>query len=72
MLESIPREERAVIRTDFNGHVGEGNRGDGQVWGQGKDGCDEYLIPKQVKTQGDIREEAAIHSWTTFCGKNAM
>ena len=25
---SIPRDERVVIGADFNGHVGEGNRGD--------------------------------------------
>ena len=30
VMESII-EERVVIGADFNGHVGEGNRGDGNV-----------------------------------------
>ena len=30
-VESIPREERMVTGGDFNGHVGEGNRGDEEV-----------------------------------------
>ncbi|KAK3510332.1 hypothetical protein QTP70_001369, partial [Hemibagrus guttatus] len=29
VMESIPTGERVVIGADFNGHVGEGNRGDG-------------------------------------------
>ena len=32
VMQSIPREERVVIGADFNGHVGESNRGDWQVW----------------------------------------
>ncbi|KAK3530217.1 hypothetical protein QTP86_020157 [Hemibagrus guttatus] len=32
VMESIPTGERVAIGADFNGHVGEGNRGDGQVW----------------------------------------
>ncbi|KAK3568350.1 hypothetical protein QTP86_004951 [Hemibagrus guttatus] len=32
VMESIPTGERVVIEADFNGHVGEGNTGDGQVW----------------------------------------
>ena len=31
VVESIPRQERVVIGADFNGHVGEGNRGDEDV-----------------------------------------
>ena len=31
MLESIPIEERVPIGADFNGHVGEGSRGDEEV-----------------------------------------
>ena len=31
VVESIPKEERVVIGADFNGHVGEGNRGDDNV-----------------------------------------
>ena len=34
VVESIPKEERVVIGTDFNGHVGEGNRGDENVMGR--------------------------------------
>ena len=30
--EVMQRDERVVVGADFNGHVGEGNRGDGQVW----------------------------------------
>eukprot|EP00064_Thunnus_orientalis_P014012 superscaffoldBa00002371_g14053 len=28
VVDSVPKEERVVIGADFNGHVGEGNRGD--------------------------------------------
>ena len=34
VVESIPKEERLVMGADFNGHVGEGNRGDGNVMGR--------------------------------------
>ncbi|KAK3550446.1 hypothetical protein QTP86_025724, partial [Hemibagrus guttatus] len=34
VMESIPTGERVVIGTDFNGHVGEGNRGDEEVMGK--------------------------------------
>ena len=30
-MQSIPRHQRLVIGADFNGHVGEGNRGDEDV-----------------------------------------
>ena len=34
VVESIPKEERVVIGADFNGHVGEWNRGDDNVMGR--------------------------------------
>ncbi|KAK3530888.1 hypothetical protein QTP70_004404 [Hemibagrus guttatus] len=34
MIESIPMGERVVIGTDFNGHVGEGNRCDEELMGK--------------------------------------
>ena len=34
VVESIPREERVVIGADFNGHVGNGHRGDEDVMGR--------------------------------------
>lgn len=31
LMQSIPRDESAVVGADLNGHVGEGNRGDEEV-----------------------------------------
>ncbi|KAI5107453.1 hypothetical protein C0J45_3091 [Silurus meridionalis] len=34
VVEGVPRNERLVNGADLNGHVGEGNRGDGEVMGR--------------------------------------
>ena len=68
VVESIPRKQRVVTGADFRGYAGKGNRGDGQVWCQGKElgmtdcggscrkkenDCGENL-PEERRTQADI------------------
>ena len=79
--EFIPCKKRVVTEADFNGHIGEGNRCDEQVWCSGKElgkadgggfcrkngkGFGENLLPKEGKTKGDIGAEVGRHMWTTF------
>ncbi|KAK3532345.1 hypothetical protein QTP86_016026 [Hemibagrus guttatus] len=46
VIENIPTGERVVIGADFNGHVGEGNRGDEEV--MGKFGVEERNLEGQM------------------------
>ncbi|KAI5093965.1 hypothetical protein C0J45_15689 [Silurus meridionalis] len=46
VVEGVPRKERLVIGADFNGHVGEGNRGDEELW---------YCMRKSVVSERYVR-----------------
>ncbi|KAK3556619.1 hypothetical protein QTP70_010813 [Hemibagrus guttatus] len=58
VMESIPTGERVVIRTDFNGHVGEGNRGDEEV--MGKFGVKERNLEGQMVVDFAKRMDMAV------------
>ena len=58
VVESIPREERVVIGADFNGHVGEGNKGDEEV--MGKFGVKDRNLEGQMVVDFAKRMEMAV------------
>ncbi|KAK3532234.1 hypothetical protein QTP86_009512 [Hemibagrus guttatus] len=58
VMESIPTGERVVIGADFNGHVGEGNRGDEQV--MGKFGVKERNLEGQMVVDFAKRMDMAV------------
>ncbi|KAK3570879.1 hypothetical protein QTP86_029383 [Hemibagrus guttatus] len=58
VMESIPTGERVVIGTDFNGHVGEGNRGDEEV--MGKFGVKERHLEGQILVDFAKRMDMAV------------
>ncbi|KAK3575628.1 hypothetical protein QTP86_031584 [Hemibagrus guttatus] len=58
VMESIPTGERVVIGADFNGHVGEGNRGDEEV--MGKFGVKERNLEGQIVVDFAKRMDMAV------------
>ncbi|KAK3571765.1 hypothetical protein QTP86_018713, partial [Hemibagrus guttatus] len=58
VMESIPTGERVVIGADFNGHVGEGNRGDEEV--MGKFGIKERNLEGQMVVDFAKRMDMAV------------
>ncbi|KAK3524606.1 hypothetical protein QTP70_029912 [Hemibagrus guttatus] len=61
VMESIPTGERVVIGADFNGHVGEGNRGDEEV--MGKFGVKERNLEGQMMKRSKIEIEKKTKWW---------
>ncbi|KAK3520256.1 hypothetical protein QTP70_019682, partial [Hemibagrus guttatus] len=58
VMESIPTGERVVIGADFNGHVGQGNRGDEEV--MGKFGVKERNLEGQMVVDFAKRMDMAV------------
>ncbi|KAI5094295.1 hypothetical protein C0J45_16019 [Silurus meridionalis] len=58
VVDGVPRKERLVIETDFNAHVGEGNRGDEEV--MGRYGFKERYVEGQMVVDFAKRMEMAV------------
>ncbi|KAI5610013.1 hypothetical protein C0J50_5366 [Silurus asotus] len=58
VVDGVPRKERLVIGADFNGHVGEGNRGNEEV--MGRYGFKERNVEGQMVVDLDKRMEMAV------------
>ncbi|KAI5085121.1 NACHT, LRR and PYD domains-containing protein 12 isoform X3 [Silurus meridionalis] len=58
VVDGVPRQERLVIGADFNGHVGEGNRGDEEV--MGRYGLKERNVEGQMLVDFAKRMEMAV------------
>ncbi|KAI5624691.1 hypothetical protein C0J50_15497 [Silurus asotus] len=58
VVDGVPRKERLVIGADFNGHVGEGNRGDEEVIG--RYGFKERNVEGQMVVDFAKRMEMAV------------
>ncbi|KAI5619407.1 hypothetical protein C0J50_21027 [Silurus asotus] len=58
VVDGVPKNERLVIGADFNGHVGEGNRGDEEV--MGRYGLKERNVEGQVVVDFAKRMEMAV------------
>ncbi|KAK3564719.1 hypothetical protein QTP86_024874, partial [Hemibagrus guttatus] len=63
VMESIPTGERVVIGADFNGHVGEGNRGDEEV--MGKFGVKERNLEEEAKDREENQVVVLTDDWET-------
>ncbi|KAF7700170.1 hypothetical protein HF521_003128, partial [Silurus meridionalis] len=58
VVEDVPRNERLVIGADFNGHVGEGNRGDEEE--MSRYGLKERNVEEQMVVDFAKRMEMAV------------
>ena len=58
VVNRVPKEERMVIGVDFDGHVGEGNRGDEEV--KGRYGVKERNVERQMVVDFAKRMEMAV------------